>query len=563
MDEADALPTYIQGLIKSNEQVNAQDEFLNYILNKHAFITLQDTGDIYIWDGNGIYQDYGESVMRKEFEGMFKKESKIHYFNEIKFRLEGKTQFDRENFNKDLNITPVENGLLDIHNYSLEPFNKDKHFSFKIPVKWDVNATCPKIDKFLSEIVCEKDLPTLYEISGWCLHRRYNIHKSIMLDGEGSNGKSTYLALLRRFLGSDNVVSLPIQLLEKNTFIRGKIYGKLANLCPELSGEALYNTGIFKAITGEDAITADKKHKEAFTFISYAKQIFATNVVPQVKNDDTYAFFRRWCIIEFPNKFEGKNKNDNLIDEIATPEELSGFLIKALNGLKRLFESGDFTTQMSVGECRKTYIRKSDSIKSFVEEMLEPSIEGNIPKDLLYNKYVEYCQEIKLVPKSKEILFKDLPRHIILEFERIRSGDKRIQVVKGIKYKYILDGGISGQGGLLGFDEKQDDISSGQGGQGKTPIMVLEGTVESYNKENTLTTMDKVSDIHNNILISLSYTDLTAYSILEELFRPQFGDFELAFRMLVDQGFIYTPRVGFVLLTEKGQLRKMSIHKHD
>lgn len=542
MDEETAFPIYIQGLIKSNEQINAWDEFTKHLMGKYSFATTHDTNDIYFWNGSGIFQEYGESLIKKEFEHNFGRESKTHFFNEIKFRIEAKTQINRDEFNKDVNIIPVANGLLNIFDYTIEPFNKEKLFTFKIPVIFDVNATCPKIDKFFSEIVRPEDVDTLYEIAGYCLYRRHNIHKSFMLNGEGSNGKSTYVNLLREFLGCDNVISLPIQLLEKNTFIRGKLYGKLANLCPELSGEALYNTGIFKAITGEDAITADKKHKEAFTFKNYSKQIFATNVVPQVKNDDSYAFFRRWCIIDFPNQFEGENANNNLLQELTTPEELSGFLLKAMQGLKRLLEKGNFTTKMSVEECRKAYIRKSDSIRAFVDDCIEPSIEGYTPKDQLYNKYVEFCKKIKLVPKNKDYLLKELPKHVMIEMERIRDGEKRVQVVKGIIIKSLSEEGLVG----------------GQGGQGKTPIVAYTIPVQSYNKENTLTTMDKVDNTpslvsHNKILIIIrEQKDLVSEEFILEQAGAGLDVVRPLLTELSEQGLVYSPKFGFWKATDKG-----------
>src|SRR5208337_5133071 len=98
--------------------------------------------------------------------------------------------------------------------------------------------------------------------------------------GDGSNGKSTLINLIKALIGLKNVSSRGLQELEMNRFAKADLYGKLANLYADLPDTALRSVGIFKMLTGGDPITAERKFQNPFKFISGAKLIFSCNKVP-------------------------------------------------------------------------------------------------------------------------------------------------------------------------------------------------------------------------------------------------------------------------------------------
>jgi putative DNA primase/helicase len=112
-----------------------------------------------------------------------------------------------------------------------EPFDPKYFIINKIEAKYDPNADCPTIKKFLTEVVPDvSDQETLQEFSGFCLQRQYNHHKMLLLVDGGANGKSTFLGIIRAFLGNENICSVPIQTLVTNRFASAILYGKLANI---------------------------------------------------------------------------------------------------------------------------------------------------------------------------------------------------------------------------------------------------------------------------------------------------------------------------------------------
>ncbi len=73
-----------------------------------------------------------------------------------------------------------------------------------------------------------------YEIIGWLMIPDMSLQKSILLIGDGANGKSVYLWAVSAFLGRENIASLSLQRLEGDKFAAARLVGKLANICADL-----------------------------------------------------------------------------------------------------------------------------------------------------------------------------------------------------------------------------------------------------------------------------------------------------------------------------------------
>jgi len=299
-------------------------------------------------------------------------------------------------------IIAVENGILDLKTKELSKFSPKYFILNTLPVKYDPKKKCPKILTFLSEVLYEDDISIIQELAGYCLYREYPIHKGIMLIGEGANGKSTFMEVLRTMLNNDNVSTEPLQAFETNRFSMVSLYGKLANIYPDLSDSSLKATGLFKMLTGGDTITAEYKYRDRFCFKNYAKLIFSANKIPE-SPDDSAAFFRRWIIINFPNQFlpENPKTDPNLLKKLTTPDEISGFFNWALEGLERLLKNGKFSNAKSIEDTRMQYIRSSDPVKAFVMDMLDFDSNVFIPKETVYKAFIKYCFEMKLPTVSK------------------------------------------------------------------------------------------------------------------------------------------------------------------
>jgi len=348
------------------------------------------------------------------------KEANTWRVNEVINHIKRSTYIKRDEIDSDIKLLCVNNGILNTNTRELKPHTSDIIFLNRVPIDYDPDADCPKIKKFISEIVPEGDIPLIREIFGYCLYRNYSLDKAFLLIGEGSNGKSTLLNLLTKFLGRENVSSISLQDLDTNRFAIAEFYGKLANIYADLTDRALNHTGKFKMLTGGDIISAERKFKGQFLFDNHAKLIFSCNKVPESR-DDTTAFYRRWIMINFPHKFEGENKNPNILEEIATEEEMSGLLNWALEGLHRLLRNKQFSNSITTEEIRNQYIKQSNPVLAFIEDMLIPDTQGEISKEELYRTFCDYCEKIGLPTKAKNVFGRELPRYVAVESGQTRE----------------------------------------------------------------------------------------------------------------------------------------------
>lgn len=401
------------------------------IMDTHHFITMMDNEELFIYQ-DGYYQPEGEILVKQECKNRLQDQYRIHYANEVIAYIKASTYTRRKE--EPPNLLPLENGILDLTTKELHSYSPEYMFFNKLAVKYDPEATCPNIKQFHEEITQgPEEVSLLEEVLGFCLYRDYFIAKALMLIGDGSNGKSTWLALAKIFLGYQNVSGRSLRDLDENRFAKADLHTKLANIYADIPDQILYQTGMFKMLTGRDLISAERKFQNAFIYVNYAKLLFSANKVPETY-DDTSAFFRRWIILVFPNTFTGENADPHIMAKLTTEQELSGLLNLVLAGLQRLLEKGEFGYNKTAEEIKKDYIRKSSPIGAFVMDCIEKDPDAFIVKKELYNVFAQYCREKKLPVVTQTTFFKNLPQQIPVIDQRPDIEGKRLYTFKGLRY---------------------------------------------------------------------------------------------------------------------------------
>jgi len=364
------------------------------------FCVVKFSNAVYIYDGQRyvrVDNDISSVIQRTLVAAGIPHTRRLsEYVREVKHVLFNICTIAEYPFDKMENFIPVENGVLwvkDDYSVELLPHSPLFGFTYVLPVKYDPNADCPKIKKFLSSLVNDEDsLEILYEIPASCLIRTMTFQYAYFLYGTGSNGKSTYLNLIEALLGRDNVSHVSLQDLCRSRFRAACLIGKLANIFPDMSGIGLISVDTFKALTGDDTITVEKKFMDPFDFHNTARLIFSANEFPKVKKDDD-AFWRRWIIVKFPNKFR---PNPKLLKELKDKKELSGFLNEVLKRLPKILNC----TPTIVEDAKREWIRHSDSLKAFYIDCLELDSSSMVSANDLYRAYCEYCDLRSFEPVS-------------------------------------------------------------------------------------------------------------------------------------------------------------------
>lgn len=405
-----------------------------FLLMKGDYLTIRESDKIYVYN-NGRYVDaetfikegaselMGDSVSRNTISEIFEhiKRSSYISFSEIPVQP---------------NLVNIQNGVFDLLRDTLMPHTPEFKFFNQLPVRYNPSAKCEQIDKFFKSVVAEKDVELLYEVCGYCLFSAYPIQKAIICVGDGNNGKSTFLSLLTKFLGRENVSAVSLQDLSNtnNRFSTAHLYGKFANIYADLPNKTITDAGKFKMLTGGDFIHGEEKFKKPFSYYNSAKLIFSANFLPEI-TDQSYAFWRRWVVVNFPYRFEGANCDPNLLNKMTSDEELSGLLNHAIVALKRVLSINAFSTDSDVDSALAMWKERSDSVWTFKNEHIITAPNGFITKDKLYNLYSDFCRDRGFNVKGKEIFSKELAKHISCLTEKKKIGGERVNCWIGIGIK--------------------------------------------------------------------------------------------------------------------------------
>ena len=254
----------------------------------------------------------------------------------------------------------------------------------------------PETDRLFEEWVGKDYVKTLQQICAYCMLPDYPIHRLFCLIGEGSNGKTTFLEYVRRLVGVQNITSTELEDLIGTRFEKAKLYRKSVCIMGETNFSTIKKTSLIKKLTGQDVIGAEKKNKDPFDFVNYAKIIISTNGLPY-SEDQTDGWFRRWCIINFPNQFEEKV---NVLNRIP-PEEYNNMCKKAIRLLKELLEEMKFHNEGTIYERREKYNEFSNPVNKFIEEVCKKGVDFSIPFFKFYDSLMEFIKARKYRPLSK------------------------------------------------------------------------------------------------------------------------------------------------------------------
>jgi len=379
------------------------------LMREFKFKTHRESHEVYVESG-GVFEPRGEELVAEECRKRLGEHARGWHVSEVVRHITETTYTAPEKFEAPSHLLNTGSGVLDLKTMQIIEPSEDLIFLNKIPAKFDPNAKCPNISKFFSEVLAPEDVPLIQEIVGYCLLRDYPFHRAVMLLGSGANGKSTFLNLIRALVGERNARNVSLQTLLYDRFATADLFGSMVNLYADLPTTKLSATGIFKMLVGEDRVRAQRKHRDPFNFVNYAKQLFSTNELPQT-DDISAAWWRRWILISFNNTFPegGPNTDPHLLRKLTTDEELSGLLTWALAGLERLVANGGFTMTKTRGDIEAEWVARSDSLRAFTSKFAEFDRSACVMKDDFLESYSDFCAENDLVVVDSSTVGKRLP----------------------------------------------------------------------------------------------------------------------------------------------------------
>jgi putative DNA primase/helicase len=96
------------------------------------------------------------------------------------------------------------NRLLDVNTSMLAQHSPEFLSPIQLPMNFDPSARCPNWDDFVATTFPLDAEAIAWEVPAWLMTPETSIQKAILLTGDGSNGKSVYLAAPLAFIGRKN-----------------------------------------------------------------------------------------------------------------------------------------------------------------------------------------------------------------------------------------------------------------------------------------------------------------------------------------------------------------------
>jgi P4 family phage/plasmid primase-like protien len=411
------------------------EEGTRLIMSKHRFLTIEETKDILVYDEDkGVYVYGGEIIIEKELEEIFQFNLRSADIAEVKGHIQRKTFAKRLDFDADLDIVNLKNGLYNIRTGILEPHTPEYYSINQKCFSYNPEAISKYFRKFLDDVLYPQDIQTAIDIIAYTF-LRYNPHELyFILIGVGANGKSVYTGLVNNLHGLNNVSNVPLKALVENRFALADLENKDVNIDTELSSNSIKDMSILKKLTGKHPMRIERKGKQAYDTILHAKLIFNANQIP-TNPDSSDAHYRREIILSFPNQFEGDKEDPELLNKLSMEEELSGIFNIIAEVLKtRIIKTQRvYVDTKTILERREKVELIRDPVAAFLKDAISEDSEWNETKIDVYEAYKRFCTFHKLPLQQYDTFGDILRKEHKFEKDRKTKDRKKETVWKNIR----------------------------------------------------------------------------------------------------------------------------------
>ena len=307
---------------------------------------------------------------------------------------------------KGKNVVALANGLFDLDSKELRPFSPDVILRSKASVAFNEDATtCPvidgwSVDEWIKELANnDSDVNKLFWETIAALFRPdHSFNKAVLLySPTGSNGKGTFVELLRNLVGAERVATLSISNFGEE-YLPEALRSAFCVLSDENEvGYYLKDAGAFKAWITHDWTRFNVKYGSMTSIKGRGLCVFCANELPSSK-DKSESLYRRFIPIPFLKRYVGADENKAIKDDyVKRPEVLEYVAYKAL--MMPLFDT--FTTPAVCDELLNQIRVENDPVLQFAEEFLPQFVWDLLPWKFLHGVYSAWMR--KEVPNGRAV----------------------------------------------------------------------------------------------------------------------------------------------------------------
>lgn len=343
-----------------------------------------------------------------------------------------------EDWDADIYRINTPDGLVDLKTGKLLP-RSCAYLVTKLTAVAPVEGDCPRWIQFLREIFpseCKSEqvelIAFIQVLTGYTLTGSTAEQTLFFMHGKGGNGKSVFLELLMWIMG-DYGMKLNSSVLMKSKLAQhptelAQLQGKRLAASSELEDGQYWAEARIKELTGDETLSARYMRGDFFDFKQTQKHLIAGNYRPRLKGGDE-AMQRRIVLIPFKAKFEGKTRDDGLLDKLKT--EGPQILHWIIRGAERWMREGLILPD-DIKRGSAQYMTEMDDIAEWVEDCCELNTDYQEAMSDLHKSFTHWKQDRgenapSLVPWRERLL----QQHPAIVAKRT----KKARLAKGIRLK--------------------------------------------------------------------------------------------------------------------------------
>lgn len=365
---------------KSKEDIHELAKSICKHLNIHFY------KDRLYWQDGLAFSVNKKALFKKILET---KKISVSKWKDLKVLIPSYSQWEEDDLKFHVQL---ENGVIEDGKFR-ETQDKSKFTIFNLPLTYRKDAYDEHVDNFLNFVSCNRrDLRNvLEEILGHVLMTRGFPHSFFFLTGEGNNGKSTFIEMVKNFAG--HLTScVDFDDFDSLVFVN-ELIGKLVNICDDADNIHLEKSKNLKSLASGNSITTKALYEAPVPMVNSATLIFTSNDPPSFK-DKSQGIIRRLKVVPFDGVVG--EVDFYLLDKLTTKNAKEYLLRLGLEGIERIFAN-----HIRISECKciqiatAKYHIENDSVLSWLKEN---KISVEIEIRTVYSEYVEWCRGGGLKP---------------------------------------------------------------------------------------------------------------------------------------------------------------------
>ena len=406
-------------------------EMAESFMDKHRYWFTHEELHQYNPD-TGLYEPC-VPILRRDSRSLMGNKARTQVVNEVQNHITDMAH--RDDFGSDGAV--FKNGVLDFDTMELSAHNPDRYYLSSYPVNYIPSAGVDEkpFTDYLDELVSDFDaVVTLLQMIGSCFDSDvHDLQTAFMLTGSGSNGKSTLLEIIEALIGLENISRTPFPDYGKERWAKGDLVGKSVALDDDIDLHTPLS-GAIKPLITQKYHQGEEKYKNSFTFKMEATFIGAINGQPHTM-DTTNAFWRRWCILDFPNIFDKDSKTKReIMDTFTAPDMLDDIASISLRQYVKARKVGRFSVPSHSDELVESYKEDANHVITFAGDCLEHEPEAYEKRSDVWKSYCDWTTANRILkPYGNRKFWSALANMNYKATQKVRINGKNERVVYDVK----------------------------------------------------------------------------------------------------------------------------------